>query len=69
MRLQGQGGRIVNTTSLSRMLGNFGQGNYAAAKAGVYGLIRVAALERRGDPRGLGPDRTLIPGSAATRSR
>jgi NAD(P)-dependent dehydrogenase (short-subunit alcohol dehydrogenase family) len=45
MKLQGRGGRIVNTTSLSGLLGNFGQGNYAAAKAGVYGLTRVAAME------------------------
>ena len=45
MRVQGQGGRIVNTTSLSGLVGNFGQGNYAAAKAGIYGLTRVAALE------------------------
>jgi NAD(P)-dependent dehydrogenase (short-subunit alcohol dehydrogenase family) len=45
MKVQGQGGRIVNTTSLSGMLGNFGQANYAAAKAGIYGLTRVAALE------------------------
>ena len=45
MRLQGQGGRIVNTTSFSGLLGNFGQGNYGAAKAGIYGLTRVAALE------------------------
>ncbi|MGA8891379.1 MAG: SDR family NAD(P)-dependent oxidoreductase [Anaeromyxobacteraceae bacterium] len=45
MRIQGQGGRIVNTTSLSGLLGNFGQGNYGAAKAGIYGLTRVAALE------------------------
>jgi NAD(P)-dependent dehydrogenase (short-subunit alcohol dehydrogenase family) len=45
MKLQGRGGRIVNTTSLSGLLGNFGQGNYAAAKAGIYGLTRVCALE------------------------
>jgi len=45
MKVQGHGGRIVNTTSLSGMLGNFGQANYAAAKAGIYGLTRVAALE------------------------
>jgi len=42
---QGQGGRIVNTTSVSGMRGNFGQANYAAAKAGIYGLTRVAAIE------------------------
>jgi NAD(P)-dependent dehydrogenase (short-subunit alcohol dehydrogenase family) len=45
MKLQGKGGRIVNTTSLSGLLGNFGQANYGAAKAGIYGLTRVAALE------------------------
>lgn len=45
MKVQGSGGRIVNTTSISGMIGNDGQGNYAAAKAGIYGLTRVAALE------------------------
>lgn len=39
------GGRIVNTTSVSGMLGNFGQSNYAAAKAGIYGLTRTASIE------------------------
>jgi NAD(P)-dependent dehydrogenase (short-subunit alcohol dehydrogenase family) len=43
--VQGEGGRIVNTTSVSGMLGNFGQANYAAAKAGVYGLTRTMAIE------------------------
>lgn len=42
---QGEGGRIVNTTSVSGLLGNFGQANYAAAKAGIYGLTRTAAIE------------------------
>jgi len=42
---QGQGGRIVNTTSVSGMMGNFGQANYAAAKAGIYGFTRTAAIE------------------------
>ncbi|MFS8070828.1 MAG: SDR family NAD(P)-dependent oxidoreductase [Byssovorax sp.] len=42
---QGGGGRIVNTTSVSGMMGNFGQANYAAAKAGIYGLTRTAAIE------------------------
>ena len=42
---QGGGGRIVNTTSVSGMLGNFGQANYAAAKAGVYGLTRTMSIE------------------------
>src|SRR5438105_11989246 len=44
-KTQGKGGRIVNTTSLSGLLGNFGQGNYAAAKGGIYSSTRTAALE------------------------
>jgi NAD(P)-dependent dehydrogenase (short-subunit alcohol dehydrogenase family) len=42
---QGDGGRIVNTTSVSGMMGNFGQSNYAAAKAGIYGLTRTMSIE------------------------
>ena len=45
MKEQGTGGRIVNTSSTSGLLGNFGQANYGAAKAGIYGLTRVAAIE------------------------
>ncbi len=45
MKQQGRGGRIINTTSISGMLGNFGQANYAAAKAGIYGLTRTASIE------------------------
>jgi len=44
-KVQGKGGRIVNTTSLSGLLGNFGQGNYAAAKGGIYSITRTAAQE------------------------
>src|SRR5436853_1771811 len=44
-KVQAKGGRIVNTTSLSGLLGNFGQGNYAAAKGGIYSLTRTAAVE------------------------
>jgi NAD(P)-dependent dehydrogenase (short-subunit alcohol dehydrogenase family) len=42
---QGGGGRMVNTTSVSGMLGNFGQANYSAAKAGIYGLTRTMSIE------------------------
>ena len=45
MREQGRGGRIINTTSIAGMQGNFGQSNYAAAKAGIYALTRTAAIE------------------------
>jgi NAD(P)-dependent dehydrogenase (short-subunit alcohol dehydrogenase family) len=38
-------GRIVNTTSASGLFGNFGQANYGAAKAGLFGLTRVLAEE------------------------
>jgi NAD(P)-dependent dehydrogenase (short-subunit alcohol dehydrogenase family) len=39
------GGRIINTTSTSGLLGQFGQANYGAAKAGIYALTRIAAQE------------------------
>jgi len=42
---QGRGGRIIHTTSVSGLLGNFGQANYAAAKAAVYGMTITAHLE------------------------
>ena len=42
---QGGGARMVNTTSVSGMLGNFGQANYSAAKAGIYGLTRTMSIE------------------------
>jgi 3-oxoacyl-[acyl-carrier protein] reductase len=39
------GGRIVNISSLSGFAGMFGQANYAATKAGVVALTKVAARE------------------------
>ena len=45
MKENGNGGRIINTSSTSGLLGNFGQSNYGAAKAGIAGLTRVCAIE------------------------
>ncbi|MBW2735226.1 MAG: SDR family NAD(P)-dependent oxidoreductase [Deltaproteobacteria bacterium] len=42
---QEQGGAIINTVSIAGLLGNVGQVNYAAAKAGIFGLTRALALE------------------------
>jgi NAD(P)-dependent dehydrogenase (short-subunit alcohol dehydrogenase family) len=38
-------GRIVNVSSVVAESGNFGQANYAAAKAGLIGLTKTVALE------------------------
>ena len=40
-------GVIVLTSSTSGLIGNFGQANYGAAKAGLYGLMRVLSIEGR----------------------
>jgi len=38
-------GRIIFTTSMAAMYGNFGQANYSAAKSGIYGLTKTLAIE------------------------
>lgn len=38
-------GRIVNLSSISGVLGNAGQANYSASKAGIIGLTKSAARE------------------------
>jgi 3-oxoacyl-[acyl-carrier protein] reductase len=40
-----RGGRIVNIASISGVLGNPGQGNYAASKAGLVGMTKSLARE------------------------
>jgi NAD(P)-dependent dehydrogenase (short-subunit alcohol dehydrogenase family) len=40
-------GVIVMTSSGSGLFGNFGQANYGAAKAGLYGFMRVLSIEGR----------------------
>lgn len=43
--LKQKAGRIINITSVSGILGNAGQANYAASKAGVIGLTKSVARE------------------------
>ncbi|ORA39116.1 SDR family NAD(P)-dependent oxidoreductase [Mycobacterium aquaticum] len=45
MRQQGDGGRIICVGSPTGQVGNFGQTNYAAAKAGIVGMVRTWAIE------------------------
>jgi len=45
LKERGEGGVIINTSSTSGLIGNFGQTNYGAAKAGIAGFTRCLALE------------------------
>lgn len=42
---QQKGGRIIVTSSTAGLIGNFGQTNYGAAKAGIAGFMRCLARE------------------------
>jgi NAD(P)-dependent dehydrogenase (short-subunit alcohol dehydrogenase family) len=44
-RRGGVGGRLINTTSGAGLVGNFGQTNYATAKAAIAGLTLTLSLE------------------------
>ncbi len=46
--LKQKAGRIINLSSVSGVLGNAGQANYAASKAGVIGLTKSVARELAG---------------------
>jgi 3-oxoacyl-[acyl-carrier protein] reductase len=41
-------GRIINISSVSGLIGNSGQANYSASKAGIIGLTRTVAQELAG---------------------
>lgn len=45
LMLKQKSGRIINITSVAGMMGNPGQANYSAAKAGVIGFTKTVAKE------------------------
>ncbi len=46
--LKQRGGKVINISSVSGVLGNAGQANYSASKAGLIGLTKSAARELAG---------------------
>jgi len=49
--LKQRSGRIINVASVAGLMGNPGQANYSAAKAGVIGFTKTVAKEMA--PRGI----------------
>ena len=57
-------GRVINMSSMSGEIGNYGQANYAAAKAGMIGLTKTLAREY--DHKGVTVN-SVAPGFTRTR--
>lgn len=61
--IRNRGGRIINVSSVAGMIGNAGQANYSASKAGIIGLTKSTAKELA--PRGVTCN-AVAPGFVAT---
>ncbi len=61
--IRNRGGAIVNISSVSGIMGNAGQANYSASKAGIIGLTKAVARELAG--RGV-PCNAVAPGFVVT---
>ncbi|MFW6076947.1 MAG: 3-oxoacyl-[acyl-carrier-protein] reductase [Hyphomicrobiales bacterium] len=61
--MRGKWGRVINLSSVSGLVGNTGQSNYAAAKAGIIGFTKSLAKEMA--PKGITAN-AVAPGFIAT---
>ncbi|HMM06315.1 MAG TPA: 3-oxoacyl-[acyl-carrier-protein] reductase [Clostridiales bacterium] len=48
LMIRNKGGKIINISSIAGLMGNGGQANYAASKAGLIGLTKSVARELAG---------------------